>query len=66
MFQIFLLTLDEHGDGSPQRLGGEGGVLRLARDVPQVVPGRGAEPQHRGHRPPVGQSALVIAVLAPA
>ena len=38
-------------------------MLGLARDVGEVIPGRGSEPQHRGHGLPVGEAALVLAVL---
>ena len=56
--------MDKHLDEGSERLLGQGGVLGLARDVGEVVPGRGPEPQHRGHGLPVGEAALVLAVLA--
>ena len=53
----------KHLDEGTERLLGQGWVLGLARDVGEVIPGRGSEPQHRGHRLPVGKAALVLAVL---
>ena len=55
--------MDKHLDEGSERLLGQGWVLGLAGDVGEVVPGRGPEPQHRGHRLPVGEGALVLAIL---
>ena len=57
------LTLDKHLDEGSERLLGQGWMLGLASDVGEVIPGCGPKPQHRGHGLPVGEAALVLAVL---
>ena len=56
------LTLDKHLDEGSEWLLGQGWMLSLTRDVGEVIPGCGSEPQHRGHSLPVGEAALVLAV----
>ena len=56
--------MDKHLDEGSERLLGQGWMLGLASDVGEVIPGCGPKPQHRGHGLPVGEAALVLAVLA--